>query len=522
MSIKHYYIGVGGTGARVAESLVHLCAAGLGPDELFLMLIDPDAGNGNLTRTKDLIDKYQRMHEQIAGRADGIDLFRTKIVTPEPVVWTIFTEQNQTLGAFIGLDSLDAPLKHFAELLFSEADLNEKLNEGFRGRPAIGAVVMAQPNAEKPPWSRFWEEIGKINRADEAKVFVVGSIFGGTGAAGIPTLGAPRVLRDKAALGGDQKKSKIYLGSCLVLPYFTFDLDISPEDKARLFVKPEDFPLATSSALFYYLTKELAYDEMYLIGDSVGQVVGQFGAGSSVQKNRSHYVELGAALSTLDFYARGEATTDRSKQYFISARDTEEVGWGALPAARHTQIVGEVQKAVKFALTSAAMFFYALAAYGEETIKAMEGGAVPPLWWSEHFRLKKSDDKVRLDPLNSDQKEMIGKIKLFGERFFLPWLADINADRVVSLLTMRALIDEAGHVLPWRHAPLGQVLGDGSSKLNFDKFINDCLNHEAFVKLNAGTVAADRYFNLFALAANRFTQTHLNVQRPARKEVNNG
>lgn len=514
MAIRHYYIGVGGTGARVAEALVHLCAAGLGPDELFLMLIDPDAGNGNLSRTTELISKYQDIQKQISTRADGVRLFATRIVTPDPVVWTIFDQQNQTLAGFIQLSSLEAsakPLKNFAELLFTEGDLDEKLNEGFRGRPAIGAVVMAQPNTEVPPWNRFWEEIGKVNRADEAKVFVVGSIFGGTGAAGIPTLGAAAVLHDKASLDVERDKSKIYLGTCLVLPYFTFDQNVPQEEKARLFVKAEDFPLATSAALYYYLTKQLAYDEMYLLGDSGGEVVGKFGAGAAGQKNRAHYVELGAALGALDFYARGEPAPARDKQYFITARNGENVSWDALPAARHTHLVGEVQATVRYRLTSTAMFFYSAATYGRETLMA-GAGAVRPTWF-EHFVVKKGAEDQRLDPRNAGQQEMIQRLDAFGERF-LSWLRDINADRSVSLLKMGALLDESGRLLHWKAAPVGQITGDGSSRLTFDKFVNDCLNDEALLKVNAGSFAADRYFNLFSLAADRFTHRHLNVQRP--------
>lgn len=522
MPIRHYYIGVGGTGARVAEALVHLCAAGLGPDELFLMLIDPDAGNGNLSRTTELLSKYRDVQRQIASRAGGVVGFRTKIITPDPVVWTIFDQQNQTLASFIALNSLEAsakPLRHMAELLFTEADLHEKLNEGFRGRPAIGAVVMAQPNADAPPWSEFWAEISKINRADEAKVFIVGSIFGGTGAAGIPTLGAAAVIRDRAALDAEKVKSKIYLGSCLVLPYFTFDQAATPDEKARLHVKPDDFPLATSSALYYYLTKQLSYDEMYLIGDSGSEVVGQFAAGAGSQKNRAHYVELAAALSALDFYGNGVATASREKQYFISARDGVTVGWEGLPSSRHTHLVTEVQGTAKHRLMATAMLFYALSSYGREALAVLskDSRAVPPVWFKDHFNLGKGTDDGRLDPRSAAQREAIQRIEEFGERYLL-WLRDIVSDNSVSLVKIGALLDEAGHVLPWANAPVGQFVPGRPQKISFDKFVNECLNAEAFVDTNAGEVASDRYFNLFSLAANRFTHRHLNVPQPQPKE----
>lgn len=521
MAIRHYYIGVGGTGARVAEALVHLCAAGLGPDELFLMLIDPDAGNGNLSRTTELIKKYQDIHAQFGTRAEDVTIFRTKIVTPDPGVWTIFDQQNQTLSAFITLNMLEATapgLKHFAELLFTEQDMHEKLNEGFRGRPAIGAVVMAQPNADEPPWSDFWSEIANINRAEEAKVFVVGSIFGGTGAAGIPTLGAAAVIRDRAALDADKQKSKINLGSCLVLPYFTFDQNVPMDERTRLFIKPEDFPLATSSALYYYLTKQLSYDEMYLVGDSGAEVVGGFAAGAGTQKNRAHYVELAAALSALDFYTHGEASQARDRKFFIVARDGSGITWDGLPAARHTHLVGDVQAAVRYRLTSAGMLFYSLAAYGRETLAMLtrDPGAVPPAWFKDHFPSRKGAENGHLDPRGAAQAEAIRRVEEFGERFLL-WLRDIVADQHVALLKTRALLDEGGSVLPWKTAPVGQFVAGSQQSVAFDRFVNDCLNDESFLRANAGEVALDRYLNLFTLAANRFTNIHLNVLRPQAK-----
>ena len=516
MAITHYYIGVGGTGARVAEALIHLCAAGLGPDELFLMLIDPDAGNGNLARTCELISKYQEIQQQIGTRARGVRLFHTRLTTPEPVVWNIFDQQNQTLASFIKLSTMESTasgLRNFAEALFTEQDLDERLNEGFRGRPAIGAVVMSQPNTEVQPWKRFWEEIGKVNRADEAKVLVVGSIFGGTGAAGIPTLGAPAILRDKAALDTEKTRSKIYLGACLVLPYFSFEQEVPPEEKARLFVRPDDFPLATSAALHYYMTKELAYDEMYLLGDSGGQVVGKFGAGASGQRNRAHYVELGAALAALDFFAHGEPMPAREKQYFIAAREGERIGWDGLPTSRDKSRLRRLQNDVKFRLISTTLFFYGLATYGQETLASLSapGAPPPPTWLKDHFKLKAGEE--RLDPRSAAQKEVITRLQTFADHYLI-WLRDLHLDDTVALLRMGTILESTGQLVPWRVAPVGQLAGDGTSRLLFEVFVNDGLNHEGFLGTHIGAVAADRYLNLFALAADRFAQRHMNVQQP--------
>jgi hypothetical protein len=57
----------GGSGSRVLEAVIHLCADGLGPQKLRILVIDPDATNGCLNRTGKLVDTYQKVH-QIFGK----------------------------------------------------------------------------------------------------------------------------------------------------------------------------------------------------------------------------------------------------------------------------------------------------------------------------------------------------------------------------------------------------------------------------------------------------------------------
>ena len=63
----YYAIGIGGTGAKCLESLIHLAAAGMMPDgDLHLLFVDPDAANGSRARAGETISKlYVQCKEQL-------------------------------------------------------------------------------------------------------------------------------------------------------------------------------------------------------------------------------------------------------------------------------------------------------------------------------------------------------------------------------------------------------------------------------------------------------------------------
>ena len=56
--MKNFLIGIGGSGAKCIEHLVHCCSSGLGPDQLWAGMVDQDEANGNVNKTKILLDKY--------------------------------------------------------------------------------------------------------------------------------------------------------------------------------------------------------------------------------------------------------------------------------------------------------------------------------------------------------------------------------------------------------------------------------------------------------------------------------
>jgi cell division GTPase FtsZ len=65
-------IGIGGTGAKCIESFVQLCAAGLGPKNVDIFLIDIDTENGNLTRTRNTIQDYRKVKSYLAETDETI------------------------------------------------------------------------------------------------------------------------------------------------------------------------------------------------------------------------------------------------------------------------------------------------------------------------------------------------------------------------------------------------------------------------------------------------------------------
>lgn len=168
------------------------------------------------------------------------------------------------------------------------------------GRPAIGAAVFAwklqdAAQAQADPFARLTPQAGsdKPNR-----LFFFGSVFGGTGAAAMPTL--PRLIRQRF---GEQPVS---CGGALLLPYFHFH-DQNDHDRA-LYAHPAEFPANTRAALNYYHDHlSGVYENLYVLGCDQGRELGnQYCAGGSQQNNPPHVVEMLAALAATEFL-KGEA-----------------------------------------------------------------------------------------------------------------------------------------------------------------------------------------------------------------------
>ena len=59
MARQFFVLGIGGTGMRCIESLIHLCAMGMFDEtEIHLLALDTDKNNGNFSRLKEVKEAY--------------------------------------------------------------------------------------------------------------------------------------------------------------------------------------------------------------------------------------------------------------------------------------------------------------------------------------------------------------------------------------------------------------------------------------------------------------------------------
>jgi hypothetical protein len=210
--------------------------------------------------------------------------------------------------------------KALIDLLFSEENKAAQMDVGFKGNPNIGSVVLNQ-FTESPEFGQF---VNSFTQGDS--IFIVSSIFGGTGAAGFPLL--VKNLRELDTTHGNTgliKESNI--GAISFLPYF--QLDDGKKNKSK--IESSTFIQKTVTALRYYnenLTGNNSIDYMYYLGDISDNFYENFD-GSKNQKNKAHFLELVGAIAIFDYcknLAESQKVNDRRtvfKEFGIEKDDPE-------------------------------------------------------------------------------------------------------------------------------------------------------------------------------------------------------
>lgn len=295
MTGKLYLFGIGGTGARVIKSLAMLAGAGVSmdADAIVPIIIDPDFANADVTRAIKQLNAYVSIREQLAfNDASQNHFFQIPI---EKVVndyrLGLKDTKSKKFKEFIDLDNLSKPNRALASILFSEANLQSEMEVGFKGNPNMGSVVLNQFTDSND----FLNFASVFNPGD--RIFIVSSIFGGTGASGFPLL-----LKNLRGLGSGMPNfaaiRQAPIGAITVLPYF----ELKPDENSS--INSSTFISKSKAALKYYENSvtgnQSSVNALYYIGDTRTKQY-ENEEGGEKQENKAHVIEMAAALAVIDF-----------------------------------------------------------------------------------------------------------------------------------------------------------------------------------------------------------------------------
>lgn len=448
-----YLIGIGGTGAKIIEATAHLCAAGLLPDDtLHTVFVDPDVANGNLDRSTVTVRSYERCQRIKFGSSP---LFQTGAMLSDEGPWSpLGQETKPTLGQLFEYSLLRKQEEGAAALfdvLYSKRERETSLERGFRGHPSIGAAVLARAvrMEHEEPWAALRDHIStEAGQGKPVRIFIAGSIFGGTGASGFPTIG--RLLRAELEQIGSKN---VGLAGMLMLPYFSFTPTKGAKDSDELYASSDGFLVSAKAALNYYSQHHAddTFDTIYLVGDRALSPVGSFSTGSSQQQNPPHFAELFAAAAARDFFLSPEVR--RAGCSLVATHSDSRVGWGDVPGGAD----------VRARLGALARFAFAYLGVYHPALEAIKSGTATygAPWYVDHVLRRGVDIHA------PDVREDVGALKEYCE-LFLRWLSGLHGDareaatREVFLFDPHTVPSANGSVAP-RLDSFGEFVLDASA-----------------------------------------------------------
>ena len=335
MARQYFVMGIGGTGMRCIESLLHLCAMGMFDDtEINLLALDTDVNNGNFGRLKAVKDAYNKAKGGNASTQSALSdtFFSAKINYYQ---FSPNYQQDRTFNAVFDYNNTkynNREAADLADLVFTEDVENFDLLHGYRAQTHLGSMMMyhsiiaamrdPRPNDMKTFIAQL---ISATQSGTTPRVFILGSVFGGTGASSIPII--PKALSDAASVmgnGGANILANCYFGSTLLTAYFSFPTPTANQIlQEKVIASSDKFALNSQAAMMFYdddTTVKSTYQKFYMLGTDdlnwnpmANNTSTSIITGGQAQKNDSHFIELLAACAALDFLNENEATLQTNK-----------------------------------------------------------------------------------------------------------------------------------------------------------------------------------------------------------------
>lgn len=319
---KLFVFAIGGTGERVLRSLTMVLASGapaFNNHEVFPIIIDYDKDNADKVRTVELLQNYASVHNaafsahggDLGGHGEADQFFApklTKLTGLDNYVFPFQSAQpNLTFRQHIGYDSLSGDTFDTAKLLASlydesnrpDTELNLNMDVGFKGNPNIGSVVFHTIGST----DEFNAFTTRFQPDANDKVVIIGSLFGGTGASGIPEI-------VKAI---NAKHPHAQIATVLVLPYF------HPMEQKNGAIQASRFNSKTKAALSFYQDSGIMgkISKIYYVGDPYPTII-PYCDGGQGQKNTANLVELIAAMM-IEHYVSGRDKGQKEFKFSLDA-----------------------------------------------------------------------------------------------------------------------------------------------------------------------------------------------------------
>lgn len=303
---KVFVFCIGGTGIRVMKSVTMLMASGMSTNGYTVVpvIFDPHLDLEEKKNLHTLLDSYKDIYNKSTndGSLNNLEgFFNSKIVTIDELNNQLNNTQQASgskkrFRSYISQAKLAADdiNNYFVQTLFSTKNLDSPLSVGFKGNPNVGTVVLGEM-IEGADWFKAFKQ----HCEKDDRIFIISSIFGGTGASGYPLL----EKKIKGAVSQPAVKNAL-MGAVTVLPYYglkdpsTTGSDI---DSANFYTK-------TKAALAYY-EKTVLSDYLYYAGET--SLIQIYENDEKKQDDKAHFIELVAASALFDFLTREKPKTQQ-------------------------------------------------------------------------------------------------------------------------------------------------------------------------------------------------------------------
>ena len=292
---------IGGTGIRVMKSVTMLLAAGMktGGYQVVPIVIDPHLDFGEKKQLDSLLDMYDHIYKDVTsnGKLKDLDGFFSTCMTPIDQLHgrqndkhVSFSEQRP-FNEYLGLQNIPQGdiNNHLVDTLFTRKSLDNRLSVGFKGNPNVGTVVLS--NIMKGLNDMTGITDSSVFREGD-RIFIISSIFGGTGASGYPLV--EKTIREMEASPVVRDAT---MGAVSVQPYFSLK---NPETTGSD-IDSNSFITKTKAALSYY-QNNVRSNYFYYIGDK--EMACEYDNDEQIQDDKAHFVELVAATALFDFLQR--------------------------------------------------------------------------------------------------------------------------------------------------------------------------------------------------------------------------